>query len=59
MPNKYINNRQADNKNDNTLSEIMRLKDIYYKLDKDSRENVWAILQALLQLSIEYNELTK
>jgi len=40
-----------------TLSEIMRLKDIYYKLDTESRKNVWAILKALLQLSIEYKEL--
>ena len=42
---------------DQVLNEIMRLKDIYYKLDVDSRENVWAILQALLQLTIEYNNL--
>ena len=42
---------------DKILSEIMRLKDIYYQLDKDSRENVWSILQALLQLTIEYNNL--
>jgi hypothetical protein len=42
---------------DKVLSEIMRLKDIYYKLDSDSQENVWQILQALLQLTIEYNEL--
>lgn len=39
------------------LSEILRLKDIYYQLDEVSKENVWAILQALLQLSIEYNNL--
>ena len=39
------------------ISELLRLKDIYYKLDIDSKENVWAILQALLQLTKEYKEL--
>ncbi len=39
------------------MSELLRLKDIYYQLDNDSKENVWAILQALLQLCIEYKEL--
>jgi hypothetical protein len=42
---------------DTVLSEIMRLTDIYYKLDPESRQNVWYILQALLQLTIEYNSL--
>lgn len=53
----YINNITEGSPSDNTLSEIMRLKDIYYKLDVDSKENVWSILQALLQLTIEYCEL--
>jgi hypothetical protein len=44
---------------ENILSEIMRLKDIYYNLDVESRENVWNILQALLQLTIEYKELSE
>jgi len=39
---------------DQVLSEIFRLKDIYYKLDNLSKENVWNILQALTQLMIEY-----
>jgi len=42
---------------DKILSEIMRLKDIYYNLDKDSQQNLWDILQALLQLTIEYNKM--
>jgi hypothetical protein len=42
---------------DAILSEILRLKDIYYKLDVDSRENVWSILQALVQLTTEYCEI--
>lgn len=42
---------------DQVIGELLRLKDIYYQLDVDSRENVWAILQALLQLSIEYKNL--
>ena len=52
-----INNLPDGATIDTTLSEIMRLKDIYYKLDADSKENVWSILQALLQLTIEYCEL--
>lgn len=43
--------------NDTILSEIFRLKDIYYKLDNKSKENVWNILQALVQLTIEYCEI--
>jgi hypothetical protein len=43
--------------NDSFLQEIFRLKDIYNKLDEKSKKNVWQILQALLQLSIEYCEL--
>jgi hypothetical protein len=42
---------------DQILSEIFRLKDIYYKLDDKSKENVWNILQALTQLIIEYCEI--
>lgn len=40
---------------DEALGEIMRLKDVYYQLDTKSRDNVWDILQALLQLAMEYN----
>ena len=36
------------------LSEIIKLHDIYLKLNKESKDNVWDILQALLQLSNEY-----
>ena len=39
---------------DQIMSEIFRLKDIYYKLDEVSKQNVWNILQALTQLMIEY-----
>jgi hypothetical protein len=44
---------------DQILSEIFRLKDIYYKLDHESKNNVWNILQALTQLMIEYCEIKK
>lgn len=40
--------------NDKIMSEIFRLKDIYYNLDFESKENVWNILNALVQLAIEY-----
>lgn len=39
---------------DKIISEIFRLKDIYSELNEDSKENVWSILQALVQLTIEY-----
>tara|TARA_B100001964_G_C14120125_1_gene547923 strand:- start:68 stop:442 length:375 start_codon:yes stop_codon:yes gene_type:complete len=39
------------------LSEILRLKDIYYNLDEESKKNVWSIFQALLILTEEYIEL--
>jgi len=41
------------------LSEIMRMTSIYDQLDQDSKENVWNILQALIQLTIEYCEIKK
>jgi len=40
------------------MFEILRLKEIYYKLNESSRDNVWDILQALLQLTLEYNNLS-
>jgi hypothetical protein len=53
-----INTLNTQNiENSKILNEIMRLKFIYYELDNESKENVWSILQALLQLSIEYNEI--
>ena len=39
------------------LSEILRLKDIYYQFNDESKEHIWSILQSLLQLTIEYKEL--
>jgi predicted nucleic-acid-binding protein len=39
---------------DRILLEIHRLKEIYYKLDKESKKNVWNTLQALVQITIEY-----
>jgi hypothetical protein len=35
--------------------EIIKLKGIYTQLNKESKDNLWDILQALLQLSKEYN----
>jgi len=39
------------------VNEIIQLKNIYYKLDEDSKENMWGIFQSLLILSIEYKDL--
>ena len=37
-----------------TLNEIMRLQDIYFKLDSESKKEVWNIFQALTLLSEQY-----
>lgn len=52
-----VNIPLAEVSNDTIISEIFKLKNIYDKLDNESKENVWAILQALVQLCIEYCEL--
>jgi hypothetical protein len=36
--------------------EILKAKDIYLKLDKESKDNFWDILQVLLFLSNEYKK---
>ena len=51
-----LNELESNYNNNDIMFEILRLKDIYYKLNESSRDNVWDILQALLQLTIEYNE---
>jgi hypothetical protein len=40
--------------NENTMSEILRLQNIYRKLDETSKSNVWDIFQAMLILGEEY-----
>lgn len=52
-----INIPMAQVSNDTIISEIFKLKNIYEKLDDESKSNVWDILQALVQLCIEYCEL--
>jgi len=42
---------------DQILNEIFKLKNIYYKLNDTSKENIWNILQALTLLMIEYCEI--
>jgi hypothetical protein len=51
-----LNELESQYDNNDIMFEILRLKEIYYKLNESSRDNVWDILQALLQLTIEYNE---
>jgi len=43
----------TENKN-NILNEILRLQNIYRKLDNSSKSNVWDIFQAMLILGEEY-----
>ena len=40
-----------------TLNEILRLQEIYYKLDSESKNEVWSYLQAMIVLSEEYIKL--
>ena len=42
-----------------TLSEILRLTDIYYKLDTDSKKEVWSYFKAMTILSEDYIKLSK
>tara|TARA_Y100000991_G_C21975361_1_gene351879 strand:- start:13049 stop:13411 length:363 start_codon:yes stop_codon:yes gene_type:complete len=51
------NNNYKINGNEDTLTEILRLQTIYYKLDKDSQNEVWNYMQALSILSEEYLKL--
>ena len=48
-----------DNTNNDSkiMSEIFRLKGIYESLNNESKEQFWSILQALVQLTIEYCEI--
>lgn len=36
------------------IDEILNLKNIYYKLDENSKSNIWDFFQAMLILSEEY-----
>ena len=52
-------NSKDDRVNDDeVLSEILRLKDIYSKLDNQSRSEVWNYFQALIVISEEYVSLS-
>lgn len=39
------------------IGDILKLQDIFFKLDKNSRTNIWDIFQALLILGCEYNDM--
>lgn len=58
----YFNNTDTELLNqteEEILTEILRLKNIYYKLDEISKSNIWDIFQALLFLGEEYIILNK
>ena len=42
-----------------TLTEILRLTDIYFKLDTDSRKEVWSYFKAMIILSEDYIKLSQ
>jgi uncharacterized protein with ParB-like and HNH nuclease domain len=43
--------------NGELLNMIQELKHVWTKLDKDSKENLWMMIQALHQLSISYGQM--
>jgi hypothetical protein len=57
----FINNdhQEVFGTEESTLNEILRMKNIYGKLDTVSRNNVWDIFQAMLILGEEYIRLNK
>lgn len=48
------NNHKEKIDDSKTLNEIIRLQNIYSKLDESSKSNVWDIFQALLMLGEDY-----
>jgi len=49
-----ITNSISEEEKESTLSEILRLKDIYKGLDSESQQEVWNYFQALIVLAEEY-----
>jgi len=43
----------------NNKFTIISIKELYGKLSDDSKQSIWWILQSLIQLAIEYEELSK
>ena len=48
------NHKDTLQNHDSMLMEIVRLQSVYEQLSKDSKDNVWDILQSLLYLSKKY-----
>jgi len=48
------NHKDKVGDNDFIISEILRLQNIYLKLDQTSRSNLWDIFQAMLILGEDY-----
>ena len=44
----------SEEKKESTLSEILRLKNVYKSLEFESQQEVWNYFQALIVLSEEY-----
>lgn len=49
------NEKEKIGDDEETLTELLRLKDIYGKLDEKSKSEVWSYFQALILLSEEYS----
>ena len=49
--------KQAINSNENIIHDIFQLQDVWKKLDKTSKDNLWEIVNALLVLGEQYNNI--
>lgn len=53
----FVNTNNFKNKIDGKkdyLNEVLRIKEIYHSMDKDSKQETWAILQGLVKLAENY-----
>tara|TARA_A100001015_G_C14950062_1_gene696350 strand:+ start:998 stop:1381 length:384 start_codon:yes stop_codon:yes gene_type:complete len=48
---------KKNNFKENDISEILKLKCIYSKVDNESKKNIWSYLQVLMVITEEYNKL--
>lgn len=52
-----INQMVKENHEENMLDEIFSLRNVWTKLDNDSKNNLWEIVQALYQLAEQYYQM--
>jgi len=53
----FSDEKNYDTDDESIINEILRLKNIYYTLDQESKNNMWDFLHAMLIVSDEYLKL--